>query len=68
MEYEKKFWIKSHVPTGLGMWPKRKKRKVIREEHYKDIKKLLDDGKTFKEIGLIMGVSWHTIKKIKEIL
>lgn len=68
MEYEKKFWIRSHVPTGLGGWPKRKKKKLIPEESHAYIKQLLDEGKSFKEVAALMGCSWITIRKIKESL
>ena len=68
MEYEKKFWIRSRVPTGLGGWPKKKKRKIVSEESYEYIKQLSDEGKSLQEIANLMGCSWVTIRKIKETL
>lgn len=68
MEYEKKFWIKSRVPTGLSKWPKAKKRHIIPVESHQQIKQLLDEGKTFQDVALMMGCSAATIRKLKETL
>jgi len=67
MEYERKFWINSYLPKG-NPWPKSKKRKVISEESYPIIKKMISDGKSIKEIAISMGCSRATVNKAKKVL
>jgi len=62
MEYEKKFWLNSKVPTGFNYSrPKRIKPRAIHESEYERLKDLRDEGKSPKELALLFGCSKHSV-------
>lgn len=69
MEFEKKYWIRSKVPTGYTYnKPKITKRKAIHESELGRLKEMRDQGKSVKELSILCGCStFSVIKTLKEI-
>ena len=69
MEFEKKYWLRSQVPTGY-VYNKAKitKKKAIHDDEIDRLKELRDQGKTVKEISVLYGCSASSIiKTLREI-
>lgn len=72
MEYERNFWVRSQLPTGLAIRrPKKTSPKAIPESQYENLKKMRDEGLDIKEISRLFGYSPYCIssafKKIDEL-
>lgn len=63
MEYERKHWLRSSVPTGYkNMAPHSYRPKAICESEYDNLKNLRDKGVKIDEIARMFGCSAHTIR------
>ena len=62
MEYERKHWLRSSVPTGYkNMVAHSFRSKAIHESEFENLSKLRKQGMAIKDIAKIFGCSGHTI-------
>jgi hypothetical protein len=63
MEFERKHWLRSQVPTGYSHMKAHSFRsKAIHESEYNNLEKLHKDGRPTKEIAKLFGCSEHSVK------
>lgn len=69
MEYERRYWIHSKVPTGYGVTKYKKFRpNVIHESEYEKLKELHNEGKSPKELAILFGCSPYSILKTLKLI
>ena len=65
MEFENRFWINSHLPTGyIAGRRKYKRRKIFPEEEYDNVRKMRNDGLSVDDIALRYACSPHSVRNV----
>lgn len=65
MEYERRFWVQSQVPTGYKASRQKSSRpRAIPECEYDYLKRLRSEGSSLSEISRLMGCSTQTVRTV----